>query len=170
MLAVLLWAALSARAEIVDRVVAVVEDQPILQSEVRLEAALARVPSPVPGFRALHRDPLQLAIDQAVIRLTAAEISLYQPTREQVADGVSAIRASFADDEAYATFLGDHGLDEERLATVVRRRMIVERFLLRNLLAPPSDTQAWSAECQALLDTLRPRTRIRTVTERGIAP
>ncbi|MCB9688478.1 MAG: hypothetical protein H6735_25805 [Alphaproteobacteria bacterium] len=170
MLALLLFAVLTARAEIVDRVVAVVEDQPILQSEVRLEAALARVPSPVPGFRALHDDPLQLAIDQTVIRITAAEISLYQPTREQVADGVSAIRASFEDDQAFATFLEDHGLDEERLATVVRRRMIVDRFLLRNLLAPPSDAAAWATECQALLDTLRPRTRIRTVDLRGNGP
>lgn len=170
MLAVLLWGVLTARAEIVDRVVAVVEDQPILQSEVRLEAALARVPSPVPGFRAMHDDPLELAIDETVIRLTAAEISLYQPTREQVGDSVSAVRASFEDDQAYATFLADHGLDEERLSTVMRRRLIVERFLLRNLLSAPSDAEAWAAECRTLLDTLRPRTRIRTVIERGATP
>ena len=156
-----------ALAETVDRVVAVVEDQPLLQSEVRLEEALARVPSPTPGFRALHPDPLELLIDQTMVRLAAAEVSLYQPTREQLDDRLAALRGSFPDAAAYAGFLADYGLDETRLSTVLRRELIVERYLLRNLLTAPSDAAAWSTECQALLDALRPRTRVRIVDERS---
>lgn len=166
------------RAEVVDRLVAVVASEPLLLSDIRLEAALAVFdPSPVPFWRSAplpdpaipDRDLLR-AIDAMVMRNTASDVALYQPTREQTTARVLALQAAFgaADDpdrqqERWERFLTIHGLDAARLESVVRRRMVTERYLLRNLQADPSDTEAWTRECQAMIGTLRSRTRVRTI-------
>jgi hypothetical protein len=162
--------AVEARADVVDRVVAVVEDQPLLQSEVRLVAAMGRDPSPVPGWTALHPDPLEDLVDATMIRLLAADVGLYQPTREQVAERLAAFRATFERDEDFDRFVTEHGLDGPSLENALRRRMIVERYLLRNLVASPSDVEAWARECRALLDAMRPRLRVRVIELRDAGP
>jgi hypothetical protein len=166
-----------ARAEVVDRLVAVVAAEPLLSSQVRLDRDLAPVdPSPVPFWRMSPAAPeredgppvdVQRSIDALVLRETASDVALYQPTREQLTARIAALAQAFGgDDEGrdrWETFLATHGLDPQRLESVVRRRMVVERFLLRNLQGSPDDPAAWTAECRAMVAALRARTRIRTV-------
>jgi hypothetical protein len=161
-----MWAALLARAQVVDRVVAVVQGQPLLASEVALEADLARLdPSPLPQWRA-GRDPESLAVDALVLRLAAADIGLYQPSQEAVVERVGALREALG--PQWTVFLARHGLDEDRIGPAVRRRMVVERFLARNLPTDPADAEAWLAEYDLALTALRARgLRIRTIPPRG---
>ena len=93
--------------------------------------------------------------------------ALYQPTREAVAARVEALHATFSDAGGWSAFLVQNGLDEARLSASLKRRMVVEKFLLRTLQASPADREAWLAQCAALLEQLRPRVRIRAVSAGG---
>lgn len=152
-----------ARAEVVDRVVAVVEGLPVLASEVRLEEAMAAVdPSPVP-FWTSSSDFQRTSIDAVVLRYMAADVALYQPNREALTERLDALREAFGDHAGWTAFLEAHGLDESRVEVLVRRRMIVERYLLRNVQSSPEDKGSWLAESDELIEGLRPRVRIRVV-------
>ena len=153
-----------ARAEIVDRVAVVIEDQLVLQSEVSIEAALSQLDdSPSPFWSAGGGNALERLVDAAVLRHSAGAVALYQPHRNDVATRLEAVRAKFEDRRAWATFLSDYGLDEDRLAVVLRRRMVVERYLSRNLTESVQDKPRWQAASDELLAQLRPRTAIRAV-------
>ena len=171
-----MWTLLCALAwaEVVDRVVVVVDETPVLQSEVRLEELLERVDaSPVPFWTGVGAAPIDRLVDATIIRAVASDVALYQPTREQVAARLDAVRAAFLDAGDWVAFLTANGLDEARLSAILRRRMVVEKFLLRTLQASPQDREAWLAQCEALLAQLRPpvgRVRIRYVTPEEIAP
>jgi hypothetical protein len=153
-----------ARAEVVDRVVVVVGDTPVLQSEVELEELLEQVDAtPVPFWTGVGSGPTDRLVDAAIVRSVAADVALYQPTREQVAQRLEAVRSTFVDASSWAAFLTTNGLDEARLSALLKRRMVVERFLLRTLQASPADRDAWLGQCEVLLDQLRPRVRVRVV-------
>src|SRR5688572_6401539 len=123
-----------ARAEVVDRVVVVVGDTPVLHSEVLLEDVLERIDaSPVPFWTGLGAGPTDRLVDATIIRTVAADVALYQPTREQIAQRLEAVRATFPDAGSWARFLEANGLDEARLSAILKRRMVVEKFLLRTL-------------------------------------
>jgi hypothetical protein len=157
-------AAQYAEPTVVERVVAVVEGEPILASQVRLDEELAALdPTPLPGWTEVEPDPLQRVISATILRAMAADVALYQPTREQIDARRDALRAAFPDPRAWDAFLARHGRDEEGITTVLRRRMVVEKLLLRNLVTPPDSRERWIAECRALLAQRRPRVRVRLV-------
>ncbi len=154
----------SARAEVVDRVLYVVEDQVVLQSDVDLEGAVApHDPSPSLFWRRPGVEAEQRTVDAAILRELAGDVALYQPPDAEVRERVEAMRLAFADRAAWSAFLEEWGLDEEGLRALVRRRMIVERYLARTLRADPADRAAWWVACNALLTEVRPRMRIRYV-------
>lgn len=164
----LLSLSLVARAEVVDRVVAVVGEHLVLDSEVHLEATLSRLDvHALPFWEATHDDPLQRLIDAAVIRNAAGELALYAPQEEAVRDRLELLRARFPDRASWEAFLGSWGLDEDALLSVLRRRMMVERFLLRSVQVPVDDRRAWLVAADAVVDQLQTRYRIRLVPQRG---
>lgn len=157
-----------AMAEVVDRVVYVVEDQLVLQSDIALDEAVTPLdasPSPFwsrPGVTAEDR-----AVDAAILRALARDVALYQPSDDEVRERTEAIRARFADRGTWRHFLDGWGLDERGFRSVLRRRLVVERFLARNLRADPANVEAYWEACDALLDEVRPRVRMRRITLRG---
>jgi hypothetical protein len=154
-----------ARAEVVDRVVAVVRGQPVLASDVQVDELLAPIdPAPVP-FWTSGRPAQDIAIDAVIVRSVAEDVALYQPTREAVAERLGALRTAFG--PRWPAFLGAHGLDQDRIELAIRRRMVVERFLLRSLQADPTDRGAWLAEADAVLARLRQEIPVRIVPPRG---
>lgn len=157
-----------AHAGVVDRVVLVVEDELVLASDIRLEAVLTTLDdAPLPFWRRAHHDPARRMEEAALIRAMAAGVQLYQPDDADVAARVAAIRARLGPDDAWVAFKSLWGLDDDAVTGLVRRRMIVERFLSRNLPESPDDADRWLEACHALLDQVRPRYRIRRIPLRG---
>lgn len=153
-----------AGAVVVDRVVATVEAQLVLASEVEFEAVLVTLDaSPSPFFDPTRGDPLERLVEAAVVREMAGDVAIYQPSDDEVAARVEAIRAKFAERAAWQAFLARWGHDEESLGALLRRRMVVERYLARNVQAKPDTAEAWWRGCRDLLDNVRPRYRIRYV-------
>jgi len=163
-LSTLLSLAGPAQAFVVDRVAVVIEDQLVMESEVAIEEALAQLDdSPSPFWSAGRTDAMDRLVDAAVLRHSAGSVALYQPRREEVSLRLEAVRSKFEDRSAWLSFLSAYGLDEERLAVVLRRRMVVERYLARNLTVQVEDRAVWQGAVADLLAQLRPRTAIRAV-------
>lgn len=164
----------AAHAEVVDRLVAVVGAELVLASDIALDAELADVdPSTLPFWRRGQPDARQIAA--AVIRTAAGDIGLYRPSEEAVRERVLAVRDAFVQRhvaregraEDWDAFLARWGLDEETFAPILRRRLIVEAYLARNLKSSVDDP-AWGAECDALVAQLTTRVRVRIAP--GAAP
>lgn len=163
---VLLALILSARAEVIDRVVAAVDEQLITSSDVALELDLSRLDaSPVPFWTRGHGDSLHRLVDAAVIRELAGDIALYQPSDDALGVRIDAMRARFPERAAWESFLARRGLDEDGLRSLIGRRMVVEAYLLRNIATPPGDADAFIEQVDALTERAEKRMRIRLIPE-----
>lgn len=153
-----------AHGQVVDRIVAVIDDKLVLASEVALESALApRDASPVPFWRANSSSPDDRLVAAALIQRAAGDLALYQPDDIAVRARLDALRLGFDDIDAWRAFLQRHGLDEDGLLVMLRRRLVVERYLTRNIVASTDNEEVWLASMATLLDKLVSRARVRRV-------
>lgn len=160
-----LWLAQPARAELIDRVLVVVGDDPLLASDLAADAWLQRYDvSPSPFWAVEPTDALARLIEAAVVRQLAGEVALYRPADEDVERRWEAVMlATGAPAAEVAAAWTAAGLDGATLRTQLRRRMVVERYLARNLLARPDQPELWAAAYAELIDRERPRARVRAV-------
>jgi hypothetical protein len=120
-------------AVVIDRMVLVIGDRIITESEIRLEGALrARIPWWGPP-RPPGADLQQVVADVALVRIFAGDTSLYSPSDEAVRARAEQLREAWGDPEAWQALLSENGLDEARLLALIRGRLIVERYIQRNL-------------------------------------
>ena len=130
-------------ADVIDRVVAVVDGQPVLESEVAFDAELdARLGYIDPG---LGSDPLDRAIHRAAVRHAAERIALNQPSDDLLRAEVERVRLGFQGTAEWAAFLDRFGLDEAGLFVWTRRRLIVSRWIDRQVSGLPRDRQVATA-------------------------
>lgn len=161
----LLWAL--AHAEVVDRILHVVGDRVITTSDLVFEAELAaHDPSPVPPLRDPEYPTEERLVDMAVLRALAGDIALYEPTPAELRARGERVAASWDRPEDQEAFLVRWGLDEERLLGLLYSRMVVERYVVRNLALPaqdrPQDLADWRAVYQPWMAALRARVPVRT--------
>jgi len=143
----------TAAAERVDRVVSVLGERVVTESDVALEQVLRlHDPSVVPAL--IGGDAAALE-DQRRIRGHAGQIRLYQPSRRALDARMASLRRSFEAPGAWGDFLGRWGLIEESVQALVLNRMVVEITVLRTLGAPePGQEEAWLARYRTWLDGL----------------
>ncbi len=127
-------AAQDAELERIDRVLAVVDEDPILQSEVEQAVALGLVDAlEDESDRELRRRVLDGLVEQ---RLRFHEIDSYGfvelPTRE-VEKRFDEIRARFASSDEFAARLSELGLEEDSLRQLVARQLMVLSFVNERL-------------------------------------
>ena len=167
LLALALLTAPLASAALVDRVVAVVQSELVLDSEVGLEAELAALDtSTTPFWDPDRTTPQTRLVQSAAIRVVAEDVDLYAPPAEAVRARREAIRRSFETRSLWLAFLKRHGLSQEGLDQVLWRRMVTERYLARNLAMPPSDP-TYVPEMEALIAAIVTRMRVRLIDPEG---
>jgi hypothetical protein len=115
------------RAEIIDRILAVVGGEPIMQSD-----AIAALRFGIIEVPAETADPLRAAVDVLIDRrLQLTEVNRYlppEPTREQLDARMAAIRARFASQAAFDAALAEGGLTLEQLTGRVRETLRIESY------------------------------------------
>ncbi|MGK0344222.1 MAG: hypothetical protein ACI855_000276 [Myxococcota bacterium] len=164
-IALLLLCCTTALAAPADRVVAVVEEELVLASELDLNAAMAvHDPQALAFWSDPDRSDIERLVDAAILRAAAGDVSLYTPSDRDVSDRVASIRATFTSTAVANTFFAQWGLTDSALGQWAQRRLVIERFVLRTLRVPPTDA-AWGSELDVLLTTLRATSRIRTIRE-----
>ena len=123
----LLLIAVPARAEIIDRVLAVVGGQLITLSDVTAARDLRLVP---PEQTA---DPIRAILSKLIDReLVLAEVERYappEPTAEAVDVEVRRVRARFDSDAAFDAALTRSGMDEKHLRETLREDLRIRAYL-----------------------------------------
>jgi len=84
-------------------------------------------------LQARRSDPLQFMVDAAIIRGLAGDVAVYQPSWGDVEGRLEHLRQSWPDPADYQAFLVAHGLNDDRLAGILYSRMVVERYVQRNV-------------------------------------
>jgi len=141
-----------ATAVVADRAVAIVGNTVLTASDVRLHKALIQLdPSEVPIFKEGPGSAQEHAIQATAIRIMAGKIPVYQPSQKQTKARLERFEDQWETPDTYRDFLRTHGLSPERLATVLRRRQIVERVAFRALGLPSDDPEEWSQRFEVWL-------------------
>lgn len=163
---IVLLATLPARATVVDRVVMVVDDEIILASDVRIEGILTGLDAPPLPFWTLgHGTGDERLREAALVRALAAGVRLYEPDPAEVEGRVQGVRTRLG--SSWEPLQRLTGLDDDAVRRRFVRRMVVERYLARNLAEDPSNRDKWLAACHDLLDQVKGRYSVRVVAPRG---
>lgn len=127
LVATLFAAPSTARAEIIDRVLAVVDAQIITLSDARAALRFGLVPAEV------SVDPIGAALQRLIDRrLMLAEVERYappEPPQAAVAAGVAAIDGRFTDALALEIALNQSAMSREELRRSVRDTLRIESYL-----------------------------------------
>jgi hypothetical protein len=135
-----LLSAAPVRAEVLDRVLALVSGELILLSDVRAarEFGFVSVEGPEADNRALAR-----LIDRALILAEVERFAPPEPDAPSVDEGVAAVRARFPSPEAFAAALTRAGIEERHLREHVRQDLRMAAYLdQRFTTVPPTEEEA----------------------------
>ncbi len=124
-----------AAKRMIECVVAVVNQRPILLSELEFEARVALIgqggieAADAPS-RALDLSPaLDYLIGQLLAQAEAERLQVYAVADEEVQERLSAFAAALGSAAALERFLARHEVNEGYLAAILRRELRVERYL-----------------------------------------
>lgn len=129
-----------AEGRLVDRVVAVIENQVLTLSELEFESRVALVQRG--GVRAADarldeqtlRNALELAINQRLLVAGADRLQAFQAERSEVEARLKAFRERFESEPALLAFLARHEADLDQLTAVLERGVRAERILDSRIL------------------------------------
>jgi peptidyl-prolyl cis-trans isomerase SurA len=131
-MALLLIAASTAGAELVDRIVAIIDRDVIMLSEAEQAMWLVELRG---SDEATIRDVVEQLIEA---RLIGREVSRFTDApipEDDIEARVSQVRASFVSEAAFQELLASRGLSEDELRTELRRQLTVGRYLERRFRA-----------------------------------
>lgn len=121
--------------QVLDRIVAVVERQPLLLSELELEARVAFIRQ---GGAAASESPLseedlartlEYVIGQRLVWDEAERLQVFEVADEETGQALASFEGRFPSKVAFRHFLSSLEASEDQLAAVLRRELRVTRFL-----------------------------------------
>lgn len=141
-LLVAVCSARAGRAEIIDRILAVVEGQLITLSDVRAVTRLGLEPGVGEGGDAVRR-VLDALIDRQLVLVEVERYAPPEPAPALIERRVKAIHARFPDMLAFVTTLHQVGMTEEHLHRYVRDALRIDAYLQQRFTATlqPSDDE-----------------------------
>jgi hypothetical protein len=113
-------------ARVVDRIVARIEDDIILQSQVRELGALQQL---IDDHAESDDKLVQELIEQWMVQTEAAASHFPQPAQSEVDRELARLKANFASPEKYAARLNEVGLSDAEVSRLVSRQIYVERYI-----------------------------------------
>jgi hypothetical protein len=165
------------RADLVDRVLAVVGGTVITQSDATAALTFGLVRPPAPGV-----DPLRAALDQLIRReIILAEVDRYAPTESDAGafrKALDQVQARFPTPALYQAALARTAMSDTRLRDIVEANVRIDDYLKQRFgVAEPTDeevAQYWAAHRaqflsggrQLLLDEARSDVRQRLIDQK----
>jgi hypothetical protein len=111
---------------VVDRIVARIEDDVILQSQVRELGAFQQL---IDGHAESDDKLLDELIEQWMVETEAAASHFPRPAESEVDRELTRLKGSFADPERYATRLNELGLAAAQVGQLLSRQIYVARYV-----------------------------------------
>jgi hypothetical protein len=134
-LCVLSVAVSAVRAEVIDRVLAVVDGVVITLSDVTAASTLGLVPDDN------SEDRTGAVLARLINRqLILGEVDRYapsEPSNESIEQELESVRSRFASNDAYNSALTRLGLDDKRLRQIVRDSLRIRAYLDQRFAVPP---------------------------------
>jgi hypothetical protein len=112
--------------EVVDRIVAKVETEIILQSDVR---QLSRYQAFLDGKPQSDADILNRLIDQWIVRSEAGVARFPQPSDEDVNRSIERLKRSFSSPEEFLTRQKQSGITDDEIRRFVRAQLYLSNYL-----------------------------------------
>jgi parvulin-like peptidyl-prolyl isomerase len=129
---------------VVDRIVARVEDDIILQSQVRELGAFQQL---VDGHTESDDKLLEELIEQWIVETEATAAHFPQPAQSEVDRELARLKEHFANPEIYATRLSELGLSAAEVRQLLSRQIYVERYVdykfRPSVLIEPADIETY---------------------------
>ncbi|MGH9680991.1 MAG: hypothetical protein ACRD4Y_13670 [Candidatus Acidiferrales bacterium] len=116
----------AAQSRVVDRIVARIEDDIILESQVRELAAFQKL---VEGQAESDDQLLSELIEQWMVQTEASASHFPEPAKSEVDRELARLAERFASPEAYSARLRDLGLSAGQVRDMIDRQIYVERYL-----------------------------------------
>lgn len=122
-----------ARAAFVDRVIAVVNNDVITLSDLRLAVAFNTAVGTKQNGRLLAVETLEGLVNRKLLLQEAYRLQFAEVTDAEVTTERERFRQRFGSDQAYQGFLARAGMTEEHLDRMLGERLVVERFVQRKI-------------------------------------
>jgi hypothetical protein len=142
-IAALLTVCLSAgvRAEVVDRVMAVVAGDLVLMSDVQAARELGLVDVPPPAAD-VNREVLSRLIDRALILAEVERFAPPEPDQAAVDKELAAVQARFPSPQAFADVLAHVGMEERHLRERLRQDLRMAAYINQRFTSvPPTEEE-----------------------------
>jgi peptidyl-prolyl cis-trans isomerase SurA len=125
--------AATGRAELIDRVVASVNNDVITLSELRQAVAFNAALGGKGNGRQLERETRDGLINGRLLLQEAYRLKFAEASEQDIAAEVGRLRQRLGSDDAYREFLDRTGLTEERLMRMLGDRLLIERFVEKKI-------------------------------------
>jgi peptidyl-prolyl cis-trans isomerase SurA len=122
-----------ARAELIDRVVASVNNDVVTLSELRQAVAFNAALGGKGNGRQLERETREGLINGRLLLQEAYRLKFAEASEQDIAAEVDRLRQRLGSDDAYRAFLDRTGLTEERLGRMLGDRLLIERFVEKKI-------------------------------------
>jgi hypothetical protein len=113
-------------SRIVDRIVARIEDDIILESQVRELGAFQQL---IEGHAETDEQLLSELIEQWMVQSEAAAMRFPQPAQSEIDRELGRLTASFPSSQTYADKLQELGLSAAQVRELLTRQIFIERYL-----------------------------------------
>ncbi|GAB4237894.1 MAG: hypothetical protein Kow00109_12060 [Acidobacteriota bacterium] len=137
---------------VLDRILAWVDDRPITFSDLywQIQWRGYPVPEDPEAQRRFYEQVVEQLIDQELILREVGRTPFIQVSEEDVDGFLDQFRRRFPGEEAYRTFLERSGMREEDLRRILRRQLVVNRFIRVRfepfVVVLPEDVEAYYQE------------------------
>lgn len=115
--------------EIVDQVIAVVNNEVISLSDLKNYMALYSVSRQNTDFDETRRVALQELIDERLILAEASRFGIEEPTEEEIKEEIRRLEEGIKGPDGVRERLSWHGLEPDELHSLLRNRLIIKRFI-----------------------------------------
>jgi len=120
-------------AELIDRVVASVNNDVVTLSELREAVAFNAALGGKGNGRQLERETREGLINGRLLLQEAYRLKFAEASEQDIAAEVDRLRQRLGSDDAYRAFLDRTGLTEERLGRMLGDRLLIERFVEKKI-------------------------------------
>lgn len=123
----------------VDRIVIVIEEYTITESDINLEKQLATI---IPSYSQTLQyyrlnTPKEALIQKNILRIFAGDINIYAANPIEIQKRYELFLSHWTQIQEYNEFILRHGLDEDRLLGLIKSQIIAENYLQKNIGIPP---------------------------------
>lgn len=123
----------AASAELVDRIIASVNNDVIALSDLRKAVAFNAVLGSRTAGRRLEAETLEGLINRKLLLQEAYRIRFVDVSGQDIADEIERLRKQLGTDEAFSDFLSRTGMTEPELSRMLGERLLVERFIEKKI-------------------------------------